>query len=91
MSKPKAKAYERFIKHIQEGIDKEPIYNAQVIDAAVAMLKGALTQEAHEGGPENAWDVAHIILEHVAEEIQKTLEGQGISPKVTHQEEGRVN
>lgn len=91
MAKPKAKAYERFIKHIQEGIDKEPIYQSQVIDAAVAMLKGALQQEAQQAGAESAWESAHTILEYVSEEVQRTLEQEGISPRVTHPEEGRVN
>ena len=91
MSKPKQKRYEKFLKHIQEGIDKEPIYQSQIIDAAVAMLKGALSLEAREGGPESAWDIAHTILEYVSDEVHNTLAKEGISPAATHQEEGRVN
>lgn len=91
MSKSNEKRYVKFIKHIQEGIDKEPIYQSQIIDAAAAMLKGVLSQEAREISPESAWDTAHAILEYISDEVQRTLEQEGISPKVTHPEEGRVN
>ena len=91
MSKPKQKRSEKFLKHIQDGIDGEPIYQSQIIDAAMAMLKGVLTQDARVSGPEAAWETAHNILEYAADEIQRTLVKEGISPQATHEEEGRVN